>query len=615
MRLVGNGLIASTFKNFNYNIKSMLLFEITYKLLASFIFIPLNCYILSKSITGIGIFSITNNELIKFGFTLKGIIGILLIIIVSSIFMFIEISVLTYLASKSYKRKKASIIEASIYCTKLIPKTISLYSIPFILIINIISPITSVSLYNILIRNLSINSFLKIMFYSSNNAKILYYVFILLLLILFFNSILIIPCLVAENTSLKKALRNSIKIFENNRSTIIYYIILWITISIILMILLLCLYLFLGGYIIISMGEESPYLETFVISYLVFFILCYIIISIITLPLFISFLTELYYRNRCYKANEQSFNLYTKIQNMRYYKPLYKFKGVINTIIVFIFIFIVAFMTKSLLINKSIDKYTHITAHRGSSSKAPENSISSILQAIMDGADYTEIDVMTTKDNQVVLFHDPTLYKVNNSIVAIKDLNLEDVKKIDNGSYFSPKFKGEKIPTLEEALKIAKDKIKINIDLKILKENDALPIEVAKLIKKYQMEEQVIVSSSDYNAIQQIKSYCPDVKIGYIMNVGFGNFSALDVDFISVEYQMLTPSMVYMMHALNKEVHVWTVNSTEHAKNAIKLRVDNVITDSVDVVDEVIQNSINYERNYLVWFYDSILSIIRYIKI
>ena len=194
-------------------------------------------------------------------------------------------------------------------------------------------------------------------------------------------------------------------------------------------------------------------------------------------------------------------------------------------------------------------------------------------------------------------------------------MNLEDVKKIDNGSYFSPKFKNEKIPTLEEALKVSKDKIKINIDLKILKEEDVLPIEVAKLIKKHQMEEQVIVSSSNYDAIQEIKKYCPNVKIGYIMIAGFGNFSALDVDFISVEYNMLTPSLIYIMHSLNKEVHVWTVNSEEEAKNAINLRVDNIITDNVDVIDNIIENSINRNKNYLVWFYDSVISIISFIKI
>ena len=426
-------LIRNTFSNFKYNIKAMLFFEIIYKLLSSFIFIPLNYYILSKSITGIGMFNLTDSELIKFGFTLKGTIGVLLIILVSSILMLIEITTLTYIASKSYKKKKATIIDASINCIKLLPKTLSLYIIPFIILVNVISPITSISSYDILVKRFSINSFIKIIIYNYGSARLFFFSFILLLLIIFFNSILTIPCFVTENISLKKAFKNSIKIFDSNKVKIIYYIVLWITLNILSMIIILLLYLFLGGYIIIKLGDKSPYLEPFVIIYLVLFILCYVIISIITLPLFISFLTELYYKYRCYKVNEQSIKMYSKICSMKYYKPLFKIKSFFNVVIVFIFIFMVAFMTKSLLVKKSIDKQTNITAHRGSSSKAPENSISSILQAIMDGADYTEIDVMTTKDNQVVLFHDPTLYKVNNSIVAIKDLNLEDVKKIDNG--------------------------------------------------------------------------------------------------------------------------------------------------------------------------------------
>ena len=417
-----------------------------------------------------------------------------------------------------------------------------------------------------------------------------------------------------ENNSLKLSFRNSIRIYSKNKIKVIYYLVLCISVSIIILISLFILYLFLGGYIIIKLGDNNPYIVTFVITYLIFFIINYVFISIIALPMFMSFLTELYYKFKNYSSNERkNFKINYNSNNVLVF--IKKFKYLFNIAVVLIFTLNVIFTTKSLLLNQSIKKDISITAHRGSSSKAPENSISSILQAIMDGADYTEIDVMTTKDNQVVLFHDLNLYKVNGSIRAIKDITIDELKDIDNGSYFSPKFKGEKIPMLEEALKIAKDKIKINIDMKILSENDNLPVEVAKLIKKYDMEKDVIVSSSNYSAIQKVKAYCPDVKIGYIINAAFGNFSVLDVDFLSVEYQMLTPNLVYTMHALNKEVHVWTINSKEQISNAIKLRVDNIITDSVDTVKSVINNSNIYEKNCLIWFYDSILSIIKYINI
>ena len=150
----------------------------------------------------------------------------------------------------------------------------------------------------------------------------------------------------------------------------------------------------------------------------------------------------------------------------------------------------------NLIYANNINKNIQITAHRGSSIFYPDNTFASIDEAILENTDYVEIDLRITKDNQVVVFHDNNLKRVDNSNLKIEDMTLEEVKKIDNGSYKNKLFSEEKIPTLEELLKRYKNKVKFNFHLKVRDKDRVLPKEVAKLIDKYDMNSDVIITCS-----------------------------------------------------------------------------------------------------------------------
>ena len=93
-----------------------------------------------------------------------------------------------------------------------------------------------------------------------------------------------------------------------------------------------------------------------------------------------------------------------------------------------------------------------IIAHRGASGYAPENTLASMELAIKLGCDAIELDIHLTKDQQIVVCHDFTVDRTTNGRGEIENLTLEDIKKLDAGSWFSDEFKGEKIPTLEEVI-------------------------------------------------------------------------------------------------------------------------------------------------------------------
>ncbi|MGD8362709.1 MAG: glycerophosphodiester phosphodiesterase family protein, partial [Gemmatimonadota bacterium] len=133
-----------------------------------------------------------------------------------------------------------------------------------------------------------------------------------------------------------------------------------------------------------------------------------------------------------------------------------------------------------------------ITAHRGSSRTAPENTLSALRQAMEDGADYAEIDVQTTGDDQVVIMHDRDFMRVAGDPRRLEDLTLEDAQRIDVGSWFHPDFGRERIPTLSEAITLVRGKMRLNIELKYNRPDPGLAAAVVEILRREEFLDQCV---------------------------------------------------------------------------------------------------------------------------
>ena len=107
-----------------------------------------------------------------------------------------------------------------------------------------------------------------------------------------------------------------------------------------------------------------------------------------------------------------------------------------------------------------------IVAHRGASAYAPENTLAAFRKAIELGADVLELDVHQSIDNQLVVIHDGTVDRTTSGKGTVKDCTVAALKQLDAGSWFSPQFSGERIPTLEEVFGSTPDSINLLIELK-----------------------------------------------------------------------------------------------------------------------------------------------------
>jgi len=220
-----------------------------------------------------------------------------------------------------------------------------------------------------------------------------------------------------------------------------------------------------------------------------------------------------------------------------------------------------------------------ITAHRGSPRRAPENTLSALRQAIAEKADYAEIDVQSTKDGRVVLLHDADLMRVANDSRKLQDLTLAGLKQLDIGSWFGPAFKGERIATLEEAIDVARDHIKLNIELKYNRPDPALAGRVTRILQEKNFEAEVVITSLEAGELFNLKQEAPELQTGMIVTAALGDATRLPVDFLSVNAVQVSHGAIRLAHARGKVVHVWTVNDEQAALRMIEMGADNLITD------------------------------------
>lgn len=236
----------------------------------------------------------------------------------------------------------------------------------------------------------------------------------------------------------------------------------------------------------------------------------------------------------------------------------------------------------------SLMSTTGVTAHRGGALMAPENTISSLDYTIKCGADYAEIDVQETADGELVLLHDNSLKRTAGVKKNVWEMTYAEIAQLDAGSSFNKKFRGEKIPTLDEVLKFCRGKLDLNIEIKYNGQNKGIVKKVVRIIEQNHFEDHCVVTSMNYSFLKQVKKANPDIRTGYIMTMTYGTISRIEAaDFFSVKYTYVDEAFVREAHSLGKEVHAWTVNYRGDIKRMLDVGVDNIITDNPVLVRKV----------------------------
>ena len=239
---------------------------------------------------------------------------------------------------------------------------------------------------------------------------------------------------------------------------------------------------------------------------------------------------------------------------------------------------------------------TRVIAHRGFSSRAPENTLAAIREAISIGADMAEIDVTLSSDEEIVVIHDETLQRTTNGSGLVSQFTLAELKDLDAGSWFGPRFAGERIPTLDEVLRTVNGKILLNIEIKSEAVEGGIAARVVETVQRHEMKDQVVISSFSPTALEQVHSLAPQftTAVLYYQDLQQG-LDAVDIvdslgaSVFNIKRTRLTSTMMRRCLEHGIPVGIYTVNKKRHMRRMIKKGVAAVFTDHPDRLIEVLQ--------------------------
>lgn len=276
-----------------------------------------------------------------------------------------------------------------------------------------------------------------------------------------------------------------------------------------------------------------------------------------------------------------------------------------------------------------------VIAHRGASAYAPENTLSAFRLAAKMKAHWFELDCTLTKDGEILVIHDDTIDRTTGTAGQVKDFTLAELKRLEAGKWYGPKFEGEPLPTLGEALDLAKGRIGVYIEIKnsdddrkLLKDLEGLAEGQARLLpesaKKVMdrieasgtrnleltrktiqavrdrgMKDQIVIQSFSPIVCAVALVEAPEMRTELLGSPSRDDASVwenyllwarlLDAPGFNVNRNAVTPELLEQFHKAGKTMAVWTVNDEAEMEKFARMGVDAIITDHPDVCRKVLK--------------------------
>ena len=554
-------------KEFSDIFPRILKFQILTHLLFIFIILPSYFYIRTFIVSLNKLSVIDNTELLRFVFSPLGIILLIISLMVIFFYFLVELSGLILLTSSYQKeRLEPSFITILKESIKLIPKflnkSIIVISFYFLLLI----PITSSVLGFNLFKKFNIPNFIFREIIKNPLYLIIYSLIVIIFYYLFIKAIFTFHYILIKKEKSSTAIKKSFNLINDNFKDFFDTFILRILKYLVIFLIIF----FLSIFIINFTKNISKELFTYSIIFLL--VIKNIILTTIILifiPLEIKFLTDKFYEytkinKRLVVKEKNKYNIIDKIFSFK--------RPVIFTFISMLILLNVLFIFVPNFFNNSF-KTKLIIGHRGG--EGVENSLGAIKNSIDKRIDYVEIDIQRTKDNYYIVNHDKTFKRVAGINKSASDMTLKEIKKIS--------LRGEeKIPEINEVLKLSKNKINLFIELKGKTADKKMVDDIVKLVKKEKMEKQVVFISMRYSVIDYIKTRYKEFKTGFIYFLFLGDMSKIKADYMLFSEDFVTQNHIEQIHRHNKKAIVWTVNSPDSMKKYLDSAVDGIITDRVN---------------------------------
>jgi len=221
-----------------------------------------------------------------------------------------------------------------------------------------------------------------------------------------------------------------------------------------------------------------------------------------------------------------------------------------------------------------------IIAHRGASATAPEGTRAAIRAAARAGAHMVELDVQMTRDGRLVVFHDDRLERTTNGTGLVRAARYRALARLDAGSWFHPRFAGERILLVSQALHLAPRRMRVNLELKRSTRRPALLRRLRRAMRRARASRRVLLSSFDPALLRPLRSLrlsrallCrtqPDRSLRRAIRLRCDAWHPL--------HTLVTPARIARAHAGGLRVHAWTVDEPARARRLARWGVDGLFT-------------------------------------
>lgn len=225
-----------------------------------------------------------------------------------------------------------------------------------------------------------------------------------------------------------------------------------------------------------------------------------------------------------------------------------------------------------------------IIAHRGASGYAPENTLRAFALAIEQGAQMIELDLHLTRDQRVVVIHDPTLNHTTNRQGRVDQMTLDEIKQADAGQ-------GERVPTLEETLALTQGRVRLYLEIKDSRATN----ETLRIVRAQRCQAEVLLASFDVELMQRLGQEVRDIELGVIL----GNRSInprvrwrealpwlalrrINYQVLCMQVELCFAYLTRRVKAEGKRVFVWTANNERQFARLTALGVDGIVTNFPD---------------------------------
>jgi glycerophosphoryl diester phosphodiesterase len=242
------------------------------------------------------------------------------------------------------------------------------------------------------------------------------------------------------------------------------------------------------------------------------------------------------------------------------------------------------------LVNEFYAGRTLVFGHRGAKAYAPMNTLPSFELALEQVADGIELDVRLTRDGAMVIMHDDQVDATTDGEGHVRDLTLAEIQALDAGAWFDEKFRGTRVPTLDEVFETVGKRTRINVEIKA----EAIRVEgietqVADAIQRHNLARSVIISSFNPLTLRRFRRAMPEVLIGFLYSPETLPFVphlmiGLPHEAKNPYHEMIDAAYMRWAKAAGYRVNTWTVNDAARAVQLRDLGVDCIITDAPDTI-------------------------------